>query len=148
MSQAEELNPNHGDIEAGEVLSGLVTEHQPSWEPSLEQAHPTPPESPQDSDVDSEGATWTRDKWLMHHPTADYTERAYMFNKMGWPMPRPAKEPMKRPRDEPEQPDLADYLDGFPIPKKDHVTLCRAYASYIAATLPKKPSQKKKGKKQ
>lgn len=145
---AEENGANPDEREAGEVLSGLVTEHQPSWEPSLEPAQPTPPESEQDSDVDSEGVTWTRERWLAKHPDSSYADKAYMCNKMGWAMPRAGKEPMKRPRDEPEQPDLAEYLDGFPIPKKDHVTLCRAYASYIAATLPKKPSQKKKGKKQ
>lgn len=145
----DEIEAAQDAAKAGELLSGLVvTEHQPSWEPSFEERKHTPPESPEDSDVDSEGRDWTRDKWLMKHDDLSNAAKHQKCLAEGW-RPPGGKQPYKRPRDEErEKPDLAAYLDDFDIPKEQHVTLCRAYASYVAATLPKKVVQKKKGKQQ
>lgn len=43
---------------------------------------------------------------------------------------------------EPEPPDLAAYFAEFEIPFADQIKICRAYASYLAAQLPKRAKTK------
>jgi len=51
----------------------------------------------------------------------------------------------KRPRSPPlpdiddDVPDLAEIFDNYDTPKATRISICRAYASYLASTLPKKP---------
>lgn len=40
--------------------------------------------------------------------------------------------------DECEVPDLADYFNAFDVAYDQQIRICRAYASYLAAQLPKK----------
>lgn len=51
----------------------------------------------------------------------------------------PASKSAKRPRQEHDRdedvPDLADYLAGFRINKKQQIALCRTYANHLAAAL-------------
>jgi len=42
---------------------------------------------------------------------------------------------------EPEEearPDLGEFFASYGVPRKEQVSLCRTYASYVASTLPKK----------
>lgn len=42
---------------------------------------------------------------------------------------------------EPEEegrPDLGEFFASYDVPRKEQVSLCRTYASYVASTLPKK----------
>lgn len=40
-------------------------------------------------------------------------------------------------------PDLAEIFDNYDTPLALRVSICRAYASYVASTLPKKPRKKR-----
>lgn len=53
---------------------------------------------------------------------------------------------IKRPRSPPlppSVPDLAEVFDQHDTTPATRVSVCRAYASYVASTLPKKPKKKK-----
>lgn len=126
--------------EAAEVLSQdprlYVTPHQPEEEEVFEE----------DSLVDSEGQAWTRDRWLEKYDWMNDQAKHDECVKRGWrPPSRAAKQPAEYV---PDEPDLADYFVGFNTPKQQQITICRAYASYLAAGMPKKPSQKKRAKKE
>lgn len=41
------------------------------------------------------------------------------------------------PEDE-GRPDLGEFFASYNVPRKEQVSLCRTYASYVASTLPKK----------
>jgi len=64
--------------------------------------------------------------------------------------PAPAKgvkRPMRAPSPEFDAvPDLAEIFDNYDTPLATRVSICRAYASYVASTLPKKPKVIKKKK--
>jgi len=36
------------------------------------------------------------------------------------------------------RPDLGEFFASYHVPRKEQVSLCRTYASYVASTLPKK----------
>lgn len=56
---------------------------------------------------------------------------------------RPAAKAPKRPRsprpEEDEVPDLAEIFDNYDTPHAIRISVCRAYASYLASMQPKKP---------
>jgi len=136
---------NLDDNEAAEVLSQQVPCHQPE-EPEFYNHPRQDQEEENDSLVDSEGREWTRDKWLAHYDWMSDAAKHEECTKRGWrPPTRAAKKPAQY---EPDEPDLADYFIGFNTPKQQQITICRAYASYLAAGMPKKPSQKKRAKKE
>jgi len=64
---------------------------------------------------------------------------------------KPAAKAPKRPRSpvvEDDIPDLAEIFDNYDTPHATRISVCRAYASYIASLQPKKPkAAPKKGKK-
>lgn len=43
-------------------------------------------------------------------------------------------------------PDLVEIFDNYDVPPAQRVSICRAYASYVASTLPKKPRKKRSSK--
>lgn len=56
--------------------------------------------------------------------------------------PPPAPKGVKRPRSPlppDEVPDLAEIFDNYDTPHPVRISICRAYASYIASLQPKKP---------
>jgi len=63
----------------------------------------------------------------------------------------PAPKGIKRPRSplpEDDVPDLAEIFDNYDTPYPIRISICRAYASYLASMHPKKPrASKKPGKK-
>lgn len=65
-------------------------------------------------------------------------------------LPRPAAKGVKRPRtpepDEDGVPDLAEIFDNYDTPHSVRISVCRAYASYIASLQPKKPKAASKRK--
>lgn len=68
--------------------------------------------------------------------------------------PRSAKQPAKRPAcdHEADRPDLDEYFNEFgnfgpDITVEDRIKMCRAYASYLASTLPPKPKLASKKRK-
>jgi len=64
-------------------------------------------------------------------------------------LPQPAKA-VKRPRSplpEDDVPDLAEIFDNYDTPYTSRISICRAYASYLASMQPKKPKAKKPSKK-
>jgi len=61
----------------------------------------------------------------------------------------PFKAPAKRPRSPAEVvdddlPDLNEIFDNYDTPKATRISVCRAYASYLASTMPKKPAAPRK----
>lgn len=64
--------------------------------------------------------------------------------------PPPAPKGVKRPRSplpEDDVPDLAEIFDNYDTPYPVRISICRAYASYLASMQPKKPKAKKASKK-
>jgi len=59
-----------------------------------------------------------------------------------------AKRPRSPPPDDDLVPDLAEIFDNYDTPHPVRISICRAYASYIASLQPKKPkaAYKKKSK--
>lgn len=50
-----------------------------------------------------------------------------------------AKRPRSPPQDDDLVPDLAEIFDNYDTPHPVRISICRAYASYIASLQPKKP---------
>lgn len=66
-------------------------------------------------------------------------------------LPKAAKG-VKRPRSpvlnvDDDVPDLAEIFDNYDTPYPTRISICRAYASYLASMQPKKPRAKKPSKK-
>lgn len=63
--------------------------------------------------------------------------------------PRSAKRPRSPPSPDTLSavPDLAEVFDAFDTPSNVRVSMCRAYASYISSTLPRKPKAQRRSKK-
>jgi len=59
----------------------------------------------------------------------------------------PAKRPMVYVEDEEDSPDLARFFDEFDFSVEKRIKFCRAYATYLATTLPKAPKRAKVSRK-
>lgn len=57
-----------------------------------------------------------------------------------------AKRPRSPPQDDDLVPDLAEIFDNYDTPHPVRISICRAYASYIASLQPKKPKAAPKKK--
>lgn len=90
----------------------------------------------QESEPDEEVPDWV--------PTEAEKDAASRLREMT-KEPRPAKA-VKRPRSplpEDDVPDLAEIFDNYDTPYPVRISICRAYASYLASMQPKKPRAKK-----
>jgi len=112
-------------------------EHQPSDEEPLFQVHPR--EAQEDEEDVQEFVPTEAEK--------DAADRLRSMNK------EKAAKAAKRPRsppvvDDDEVPDLAEIFDNYDTPHSVRISICRAYASYIASLQPKraKPAPKKRQK--
>jgi len=126
------MNALHNQLEENLHMEEFVPDHQPeSPDPILDEEEP--------SSVSEEPFV----------PTEAEKDAAERLSTLQRPA---AKQPAKRPRSpalvvDDDVPDLAEIFDNYDTPKEQRVTLCRAYASYVAATLPKKPRSSKKNSK-
>lgn len=110
--------------------------------------HEHQPESPIDVDGDDEVVGSVES----HHESDDYVvpteaekDAVIQLREIaGDGLPRPAAKGVKRPRPtvyntNDEVPDLAEIFDNYDTPAATRISICRAYASYVASTQPKKP---------
>jgi len=78
-------------------------------------------------------------------PTEAEKDAASRLRALTAAVPRASKG-VKRPRspvarDDDEVPDLAEIFDNYDTPHLVRISICRAYASYIASLQPKKPKK-------
>lgn len=78
--------------------------------------------------------------WVPTEAEKDAAER-----KRSAALPRPVAKGVKRPRSpDPSRqsfdavPDLAEIFDNYDTPSNVRVSICRAYASYVSSTMPRK----------
>jgi len=86
------------------------------------------------------------EEWV---PTEAEKDAAIRIRDLRLVPPAVAKAP-KRPRSpvaEDDIPDLAEIFDNYDTPHATRISVCRAYASYIASLQPKKPKAALKRKK-
>jgi len=126
------MNAPHNQVEENFQMEEFVPDHQPESPPHFEE-DPEPESSSEEPFVPTEAEK-------------DAAERLSTFKRPA------AKQPAKRPRSpllnvDDDVPDLAEIFDNYDTPKAARVSICRAYASYLAAMMPKKPKASKKNSK-
>jgi len=119
----------------------FVTDHQPM------------DEFEEPADPDARGLFDDEDEDEIPFVRTDAERDAELRASLGV-VPRPVQDgfnvtgrkwPAKRPRtpepsdEEDDMPDLAEIFDNYDVPIRTRISVCRAYASYLAAQLPKKP---------
>lgn len=123
----------HNQLEENLQMEEFVPDHQP--------------ESPPHFDNEEEENSSSSEEPFV--PTEAEKDAAARLTEIRRPA---AKQPVKRPRSpapvDDDVPDLAEIFDNYDTPKATRISICRAYASYLASTLPKRPkaAPKKKSK--
>jgi len=110
-------------------------EHQ-SFEASVGEVHEAEEEPHQDSDPEP---------WVPTEAEKDAASRLREMTKSS------SAKSLKRPRSprpsldvDDDVPDLAEIFDNYDTPHPLRISICRAYASYLAAMQPKKPRAARK----
>jgi len=153
MSTACGFNPDAPWVDGVDREKNIIPEMEgeedfPCHQPSDEE--PEFYEDPRQEQQDEEDAQ----DWVPTEAEKDAASRLreMTFNDAQVVQPRAAKA-AKRPRsperaDDDLVPDLAEIFDNYDTPHPVRISICRAYASYIASLQPKKPkaAPKKKSK--
>lgn len=103
----------------------------------MEEGEDVVPEHQPEEPLSMEGQDFQEEDFVPTEAEKDAAQRMAELKS------RPAAKAPKRPRsprpEEDEVPDLAEIFDNYDTPHAVRISVCRAYASYLASMQPKKP---------
>jgi len=128
-----------GEAEENFAMEGEVFHEHQSFEASVGEV----------ADDDEPVQEFDQEPWV---PTEAEKDAAFRLRDLTDHLSKPvAAKAAKRPRspcpvelDDDVVPDLAEIFDNYDTPHPVRISICRAYASYIAALQPKKPRAARK----
>jgi len=141
MSHARELDTNIETACGFNTMAPWVGPDEDKKIPEMEVEDFHEHQSPEDvSDVEPHQEDSDPEPWVPTEAEKDAAQRL-----AGISGPKAAKA-AKRPRspvgdDDDAVPDLAEIFDNYDTPHPVRISICRAYASYIASLQPKKPKR-------
>jgi len=128
-----ELNNPVNELGNFQMEEPHVTDHQPEEQEPFFDPHDVQYDE-EDEEEDS-----SSDHFV---PTEAEKDAASRIVKLKQPA---AKQPAKRPRSpevvDDDVPNLPEIFDNYDTPKAQRISICRAYASFLASTMPKKPKK-------
>jgi len=145
MSEARELDTNMSTACGFNPDAPWVdgVDREENFLPKMEGEENFPCHQPSEEELSEHEDPEVQD-WVPTEAEKDAASRLreMTFNDAQAVQPRAAKA-AKRPRSPPQDddlvPDLAEIFDNYDTPHPVRISICRAYASYIASLQPKKP---------